>query len=159
MRNQCLLSLALAVLALPLAAHADTYTYTFTVSGATFAQYDGTSTWTESALLTSETTVPLSAITTTVSTLTDIVIDPTSGACPSFSLTAASCVQEDLTGGQWSYFHFASALTLPGTYTTGVGTLTIVDDSTATPEPSSLVLLGTGLFGLAAMGRKRLFTF
>src|ERR1700741_4221737 len=128
---------ALLVLSATLSARADSYLYTLTVSSE--GAFDGTSTWTEPSILTSETTIS-TGITTTVVNLKDITIDPTAGNCPISDLSGSfsSCIEEDLTTNDSKFGHYFSVeLNAVGTYGDGVfESFSITDVPTTTPEPS-----------------------
>jgi hypothetical protein len=151
------LTLLASVLALvcPIASQADTFQYQFI--GNPIISYNADFTFDSTSLITADTTVtPLSC------TLTD---SGSNGTCSSI------LVQPESWG---SDFTLATSISSPwgllaiqldtgynldqlGTQTNGYDTLIVTQQSwaPATPEPSSLALLGTGILAFAGIARKR----
>ena len=141
-------------LALPEHAFADTYTYTYTINYVGCSLICGTSSWIEPSVLTTTTTIPGSAITSTLPNVLDIIIgDPHNFGC------GFDCIEEDLIGGAGVIgTNFGQPLNAPGIYGGNGGvTLSIVDTApAATPEPSTLSLMAeAGILGLLLARRKR----
>jgi hypothetical protein len=141
---------AAALLLASLAAHADTYDYTFHDSdaGTTYFTYDSP------VLITTDTRVtPLTCEVDSniLGACTTVEINPTGGEV--LISTARYGVVLDNFGLPQSFFQV-------GDHSSGGSTLDIVDvpsaSSSVTPEPSGLVLLGTGALGLAGSLRRRL---
>ena len=150
------------------AAHADTYQYTFNYND-DFAST--TATFTVPALLTASTlAVPATgsgSLFGSPLTVTSVDVEPTAGTCNA----ADACFTANTTSpfGPVSFtLDFASDVDSVGTFTAipdgeigANGTVTIADLSTTsapssvTPEPSSLLLLGSGLLGAAAKIRRQ----
>ncbi len=152
---------AAALLSASLAARADTYNYSFTdtqFGNTTAVSFD------EPAILTSPTEIPGA----------DFVSSSTTFPGPIFSVLIVPLFAEDCTGPPDSCIEVNSSgpgadaffpdtnLTSVGVYTFNANgetaTLTITDLSvptSVTPEPSSFLLLSTGLLGIAGAGRKR----
>jgi hypothetical protein len=157
-----LLALGLALISSPLAAHADDlYTVSFNADLDT-----GTYTFLEPSILTGSTVIPASDITTVSSTggdtLTAIDLTPiASDDAYCASTGSGSCIELEFTGpgllGLYDYY--ASPLTSPGAYDSdflGSTETTITPVASATPEPSSIALLGTSLLGFGGVLRRRL---
>ena len=136
------LVLALSAFGLAPAARADTFTYTFTNSGKEIQ-------FTESAILTSDTTVTSFSVNTLGAF--SFEINPTNGTCEGVHLGSAACVGY-LAGGAFTILPFSQDLNATGTFTaTGGQVLTISQQTSSVPEPSSLLLLlssGCGLLGV-----------
>jgi hypothetical protein len=152
------LAFSLPLVAIP--AHADTYQYSISFS---YGSNSASAVFDESSIISSsgDTTVDAPFISSSYDifgvpgTLTAVVVDPLdSSYC---SGVYESCVQ--LLGSSpfaSGLFFPAESITSVGTYydASGSGTLTISDLS-ATPEPSSLVLLLTGVVGAGATLHRR----
>jgi hypothetical protein len=142
----------LCLLAIPLAARADV-NYSVAIVETTYPQYDGTFTFDETSLLTTETTInSTSFLTSTNSSVTSLVLNPNGDSCGAGSVPGAiACVGVFLTSSTFVDYSFPSYTSI-GTYTAQSGnSVTITDTVAAVPEPSTFSLLGTGLLGLAAL--------
>lgn len=136
-------------------AHGDTVSYNF--SGTLFNL-----SFTEPSILTTDTIIPASSLlTNNTPDLVSVELNPNSFICGGIFLPvpdASSCIffNEPTT---FSGYYFSPELTSLGTYVTGNQVLTITQTpagSAATPEPSTLALLGTGILGLVGVTRRKL---
>jgi PEP-CTERM motif-containing protein len=81
------------------------------------------------------------------------------GQCIIVSIGGSGCAGYMITNTAWAAFAFVPGSFLgPGTYTDtlGAGATLTITDITAVPEPSSLLLLGTGLLGLGLLVKRHI---
>lgn len=165
MRVQFLLAAAALLLSSSLAARAD-YVYTVTVNdfGNTF--YDGTVTFDESSILTSNTTIPTADLTLAPGSadITSLVINPTGNTCSGLTTHTATGEASCLTiyyatpPETYGYYTgFSKSTDSVGNYDSlaDIVTVSIDPQTSIAPEPSSIALLGTGLLGFMGLLKRR----
>ena len=145
---------ATALLCVSLAAHADTFLYivNFSLPG-----FISNATFTSPEIITTPNTTVSATGTSTFGDVQSVTAFPPAGSCP--LNTNFACFITTVEHGS-NALYFAQNVESVGTFTDvfGDGTVTITDlgpTTTVTPEPSSIALLGTGMFGLAGVLRKR----
>ena len=155
------LTVAAALLSASLAARADDiYTFTFDLPGTYGIQ--GSYTFDEPSLVTTAGYLSLSDLTSySGAAISSFYLDPDYFTCPYFiSPGAASCFEVQPIGGFLNSFAGTAVLNAPGTYDETASALyvTITGPNSLpapTPEPSGIVLLGTGLLGVVGMIKRR----
>lgn len=158
------LTVAAALLSASLAAHADDiYTFTIDVPNAPgIYGMQGSYTFDEPSLVTTAGYLSLSDLTSySGAAISSFYLDPDYFTCPYFiSPGAESCFEVQPIGGILNSFAGTEGLNAPGTYDETASALyvTITGPNSLpspTPEPSGIVLLGTGLLGVVGMIKRR----
>jgi PEP-CTERM motif len=165
MRIQFFLAAAALLLSSSVAARAD-YVYTVTVNdfGNTF--YDGTVTFDEPSILTSNTTIPTTDLTLTPGSadITSLVINPSGDTCSGLTTHTAtgeaSCLSIYYATPPETYGYytgFSTTIDSVGNHDAlaDIVTFSIEPETSVAPEPSTIALLGTGFLGFAGMLRRR----
>ena len=146
MRKSCGMLSLLLLFVVTLAAHGETFTYDLVSGSNTFV-------FTEPAILTVDTVIPLASITTNDPFLSIFEIDPVSPGNVSWTETNGK-IEMSFSAD------FTGALTTTGTFiSTSLPDTTLTISATAVPEQSSLMLLGTGAIGLFSLGIRRARTW
>jgi PEP-CTERM motif len=136
------------------ALRADSFVYTVTENLLSFPSFDTQFSFTEPTILTSGDTTAITPV--SGSPATEFLWSSTSGGCSvGTSSGAFACILYS-NGSELLGFFPSGSFSAPGTYVSDSGDTTVtISQVVPTPEPSSLILLGTGCLALIGLRRKR----